>query len=400
MARDEAARALQSARDLVAEVTRIGVEVARPAARAVDAAARFPAETFAALRACGALGAAIPIEMGGAGLGVGALAACCTALGQHCASSAMILAMHHIQIACLVQHRGRSREIDSYLRRAAAEQRLVASVTSEVGTNGDMRSSVAAIDEQGDRVALKKHATTVSYGCHADDLLVTARRNAGASQHDQVLVLLLAGEFTLQPTGTWDALGMRGTCSVPATIDGGGARGQVLGEAFGDVAAHTMVPVSHVLWASGWLGVASDAFSIAREKLRSEARADGGAVPGMAQRLSDTGAKLQLLRDEVSSTTSEYARLVADGDRAAIGSLGTALRINNLKLSASRLAVEIASDALSICGIAGYRNDSPYSVGRQLRDLLSAPLMVHNQRLLETNASLSMVGTVASKWEP
>ena len=119
-------------------------------------------------------------------------------------------------------------------------------------------------------------------------------------------------------------------------------------------------------------------------------------MPFLAPQLSETGAKLQLLRSEVAAATGEIARLLACGDHAARGSVGAALRMNNLKLSASRLAVEIATDALSICGIAGYRNDSEYSVGRHLRDLLSAPLMVHNHRLLDTNASLSMVG----KWEP
>jgi acyl-CoA dehydrogenase len=199
----------------------------------------------------------------------------------------------------------------------------------------------------------------------------------------------------LTPTGVWDALGMRGTCSVPATIEGSGAAWQIVPEPFGDVAAHTMVPVSHVLWASCWLGVATDAVAIARDKVRSESRAASGDVPAAAQRLAETGAKLQLLRNEVSAAAA-HVQLLRDGDRAELGSFGTALRMNNLKLSASRLAVEIATDALSVCGIRGYRNDSPHSVGRQLRDVLSAPLMVSSQRLLETNAALWMVG----RWEP
>ncbi|RIL06875.1 MAG: acyl-CoA dehydrogenase [Proteobacteria bacterium] len=376
----------------MAEVARVGREVARAAARAVDAEGRFPAETLAALKACGALGAAVPAELGGGGLGLGALAESCTALAQHCASSAMILAMHHIQVASLADHRDGSREIDAYLRRVAAEQRLIASVTSEVGPGGDMRRSVAAIAEDGARFSLKKQATTISYGREADDLLLTVRRHAGASPHDQVLVLLLAGEYVLTPTGAWDALGMRGTCSIPAVVEGGGAPWQVLATPFGDVAAQSMVPVSHVLWASCWLGIAIDAVAIARAKLRGEARARAGTLPPEAARLAETGAKLQLLRSEVSAATADCARMRAAGDRDALASLGTALRMNDLKLSASRLAVDIVGEALGVCGIAGYRNDSPYSIGRHLRDVLSAPLMIQNQRLLETNAGLWMVG--------
>lgn len=395
MRRDEVARATASPRDIVQEIARIGREVARPAARAVDAEARFPAETIAALKACGALGGAVPLELGGLGLGIAALAQSCSLLGQHCASSAMVLAMHHIQVACLVQHRGRTAATDRYLRRVASEQRLIASVTSEVGTAGDLRTSVAAIDERGGRFTLAKQATTVSYGREADDLLVTARRHPSASPHDQALVLLLGGDFVFTPTGVWDALGMRGTCSLPGSVEGSGAAWQIVPEPFGAVAVHTMAPVSHVLWAGCWLGVATDAVAIARDKVRSEARAGPGTVPPAAQPLAETGAKLQLLRNEVTAAADFYARLLADGDRAELESLASALRMNNLKLSASRLAVEIAADALAVCGIAGYRNDSPHSVGRQLRDVLSAPLMIHNQRLLETNASLWMVG----KWE-
>lgn len=387
----EGAGGTKSASAVVEAVARVGREVARPVAREVDEAARFPAETIAALRECGALGAAVPSELGGAGLGVAALAESCSALARHCASSAMILAMHHVQIACLVEHR--SSGIDDYLRRVASEQRLVASVTSEFGTGGDLRSSIAAVEARDGRFALSKRATTVSYGCEADDLLVTARRHSEASPHDQVLVLLLAGEYVLHPTGAWDALGMRGTRSVPATIEGSGAAWQILADPFGEIAARTMVPVSHVLWASCWLGVASDAVAVARAKLRGEARAGAGALPPATRRLAETGAKLQLLRNEVRAAARGCDCLRAGGDRAERGDLAMALRMNNLKLSASRLAVEIAIETLGVCGLSGYRNDSPHSVARQLRDVLSAPLMIHGDRLLDTNASLWMVGT-------
>ena len=46
---------------------------------------------------------------------------------------------------------------------------------------------------------------------------------------------------------------------------------------------------------------------------------------------------------------------------------------------------------MSVLGIVGFKNDSPYSVGRQLRDTMSAVLMVANERLLKTNASLLLI---------
>jgi len=34
-----------------------------------------------------------------------------------------------------------------------------------------------------------------------------------------------------------------------------------------------------------------------------------------------------------------------------------------------------------ITGIAGYKNDTPYSVGRHMRDALSAQIMISNDRI-------------------
>jgi acyl-CoA dehydrogenase len=46
---------------------------------------------------------------------------------------------------------------------------------------------------------------------------------------------------------------------------------------------------------------------------------------------------------------------------------------------------------MSICGIAGYMNGTPYSIGRHLRDSMSASLMVANERIHDTNASLLLI---------
>ncbi|MFI5306139.1 MAG: acyl-CoA dehydrogenase family protein, partial [Polyangiales bacterium] len=178
-----------NASELVSSIERIGAEVARPAAADVDARARFPEETISALRKLGALGAAVPKALGGAGSDTLEICRMCTALGQHCASSAMVLAMHHIQVLSIANHAGNSQELADYLRSVVREQRLIASVTSEVGPSGDMRRSVAAVETKGAAIELTKQATTLSYGQHADDLLISVRRNPDAAPSDQSLVI-------------------------------------------------------------------------------------------------------------------------------------------------------------------------------------------------------------------
>src|SRR5262249_513866 len=101
---------------------------------------------------------------------------------------------------------------------------------------------------------------------------------------------------------------------------------------------------------------------------------------------------LQSLRIEVQATTAEYERLSADPSGVErLSSMGYAIKINNLKISASRLAVDIAHRALLICGMAGYKNDSKFGIGRHLRDVHSAALMIGNDRIYATNASLLLV---------
>ena len=78
-------------------------------------------------------------------------------------------------------------------------------------------------------------------------------------------------------------------------------------------------------------------------------------------------------------------------DPDTLSSVGFALRMNNLKVSASRMAPEIVARALGVCGIAGYRNDSPYAVGRHLRDAHGAALMIHNHRVYAANAAMLLV---------
>jgi acyl-CoA dehydrogenase len=55
------------------------------------------------------------------------------------------------------------------------------------------------------------------------------------------------------------------------------------------------------------------------------------------------------------------------------------------------MASEIVHQALGICGVLGYRNDTKFSLGRHFRDSLSAALMIGNDRILSKSASLLLV---------
>ena len=97
------------------------------------------------------------------------------------------------------------------------------------------------------------------------------------------------------------------------------------------------------------------------------------------------------MRAAHESTTQHYLNLLEAKDKGGLSNFGFLIKINNLKLSASRLVTEIVLEAIEICGIAAYRNDTEFSLGRHLRDALSAPLMVNNERIHEANARMHLL---------
>ena len=90
--------------ELLSQVKTIAKEVAAPNAPDVDSKARFPTETIDALKRAGVLSAPIPAAYGGLGCTMRELALLCSTLSGACGSSGMVLAMHFIQVACIMRH--------------------------------------------------------------------------------------------------------------------------------------------------------------------------------------------------------------------------------------------------------------------------------------------------------
>ena len=375
----------------LAGIGEIAETIAAVHADDVDRNARFPIEAVTALREQRAFSALVGAEHGGDGVSFRAIAEACFTLGRRCAATAMVFAMHQIQVATIVRHSEGSAHFEEYLRALVAEQRLIASVTSEVGTGGDMSRSVAALTPAGEgRLSFEKQAPTVSYGAHADDLFTTLRRSPDAEPNDQVIVLTTKAQTTLTPTGSWDPLGMRGTCSPGYVATAAFAPEQVLPVPFAQVSAESMVPVSHLLWAHLWSGIASEAFERARAFVRAAASRTGSPASG-GRRLSAVSGQLTRMRAEIAAARAYFEQASEVDDRPELSTMAAALRFNSLKIGASEAVADICLAALAITGFMGYKNDSPFSVGRHIRDALSASVMVANERLHESNAALLLV---------
>ena len=374
--------------DVADRMAAVADEVAGPAAADVDDKARFPTETIDALKAEGLLAALVPVEYGGGGASLEEVSRGLVALGRRCASSAMVVAMHHIQVACLVRH-GHTPSLQAYLAELSERQYLLASATTEVGTGGDVRSSICALEVADGRFRLEKQAPVISYADDADAVLVTARRTAESPESDQVIVLCRPPGLELEQVGEWNALGFRGTCSTGFVLRATGDEGDVFPDPYADLSTRTMLPMAHLLWSSVWLGIASDAVDLARRFVQGEARRKPGTTPPAAVRLAEVTVVHQQFVDMVQSSLARYATADTDADR--LSSIGFGVGMNALKVSSSTLVVDIVRECMLICGLASYRLDSPYSLGRHLRDAMGAALMVNNDRIMANNAQLLLV---------
>jgi acyl-CoA dehydrogenase len=374
--------------DLVERMRAVSRDVAALAATDVDQSARYPRESMTALADAGLLSVALPVDGGGQGASVREVADAVRTLAHGCSSTSMIYAMHQIQVWCLLRH-GKTPALDQIVNQIGTEQLLLASATSEVNVGGDVRTSLCSIEVDSGRFHLVKQAPVISYGEFAGAVLATARRSADSPPSDQVLVCCSAPGLRLEPTNEWDALGFRGTCSRGFVLEAEGDVELILTDAYGDISSQTMLPVSHIFWASVWLGIAEAAAMTAHRFVRREAHKRSAGLSNAASRLAELAAVLQQFRGLVDHEIARFEEVADDPDQ--LGDLAFAAAMNGLKVSSSGLVVDVVTRALLICGMSGYRQDSPFSLGRLLRDAHGAALMVNNDRIIANTAQLLLV---------
>jgi acyl-CoA dehydrogenase len=361
-------------------------------AEGVDRDGRFPHKAFDVARGQKLLGVMIPVEFGGFGASIYDVTDICYTLGRACASTAMIYAMHQTKVACIVRHGHGIPWMETMMRRVGRDQWLLASSTTEGQNGGNIRSSAAAVDHEGDMIALTRDATVISYGAEADGLVTIARRAGDAAASDQVLLALAKDDYSLKRTLGWETLGMRGTCSTGFELRVDCPADRVFPESYDKIHAQTMTPFAHLCWSSAWAGIAAAAVTRAQAFVRKAARSSGGQMPPAAAHFTAAKMSLAKLRALIAANIDTFAH--HEHDERALGSLDFQSSITLLKVQASELAVETVMHAMRTTGLAGYRNDGDFTMGRHLRDVLSAPIMINNDRILANAATSTLMSAV------
>ena len=364
------------------------VKAAADAADDVDRKSRFPSETINLVKEARLLSCSFPLALGGRSYGISELAVIARALGGACSSAGMVFAMHHAQALSLAHHAntGPNSHLTS---RIAADESLLASATTEITTGGDVRSSTCAVISEGGEIVLEKNAPVISYAEYADYICTTARRGPDSPPNDQVLVVCPAGDTVLEMSKPWDVLGFRGTCSPGYILRTRTSADNVVAVEYAKISETSMLPVSHTLWSSVWLGIADAALNKARRATREQVRKGGNQGAPQAAKLADLIVKHQNLEAVVMREVNRYEGFL-NSDRSE-PTVGFTIAMNNLKLASSTAVVDIVTGALQLIGINGYREDHPLSMGRLLRDSFAPQLMVSNDRIRANNAQLALM---------
>ena len=172
-------------------------------------------------------------------------------------------------------------------------------------------------------------------------------------------------DFWLEQTSTWDAIGLRGTCSNGFRLLANVDPSMINPVPFAVVASSGGIQAATILLSAAWVGLAEAAAAKAHAYVRAAARRSIGTVPPAAGRLAEVAVELQEARSMLTAAATRFT-LLEDSDE--MESPGMIASVRNVKVATSELAVRIATASLEICGIAGFKRDTPFALDRQIRD--------------------------------
>ena len=327
----------------------------------------FVAGNYDQLRKARLMSAGVPRELGGDGLEVPELAALLTTLARHCSSTALAFAMHTHVVALLAwRWRHQKAPVDAVLKRVADEQIVLIST----GGADWLESSGRAEKVEGgfSIVATKGFGS----GLPAGALLNTSAVYEDPENVPTVLhfmVPLSSDKVKVVPE--WQAMGMRGTGSFRAVIDG-----FVVAEAA--VALRRPKGKWHPLFHM----ISMIAFPLVYAVYLGVAEAIRDAAVASAKRKKATAQLVDLVG--TMETNLAAARLAVQDMIAASVTTPGPESTNRIYLGREnfvRAALATASDALDLAGGAGFMRDHP--VERLFRDIQAArfhPLTSRPQR--------------------
>ena len=185
-----------------------------------DAANAFCTEDLDELRAAGYLRIGVPVEQGGAGLGLRATADVQRALAQAAPATALGLGMHQVWVQAARAVRARGESFLQAVTDHAADDQLLAFGVSEPGNDAVLFDSSTTAEPDGDggyRFTGTKVFTSLA---PAWDVMSVFGKDTSGAEPRLVHGFVLRSDGDVEHLDDWDTLGMRATQSRTTKLHG------------------------------------------------------------------------------------------------------------------------------------------------------------------------------------
>jgi isovaleryl-CoA dehydrogenase len=365
----------------------VASEVAAPNAALVDAQARWPEETMAALGEAGLLGLHVPERLGGHGQGLIGLVLVTEAVAAGCSASGLCYGMHNVASAVLAAKATADHE-ERFLLPIAQGKHVTSLAISEAGTGSHLYLTETTIEREGDEFVVRGQKQFVTSGGRADSYVASTMTTTGTAAPGEFNLLVLERDTPGMSWGEpWDGFGMRGNSARGLDLNGARVNSRNLLGAEGDQMWYmfeVVVPYFIMAMAGAYLGITQAALDEAINHVRTRRFSHSGETLADAPLIQQKVAKMWSEVEKGRSFVYQAARLGDEGDVHALPA------ILGAKAEIDELAVGITNAAMSLGGGIEYRQNG--KLARLLRDAHASQVMSPTTDLLRLWTGRALLG--------
>jgi alkylation response protein AidB-like acyl-CoA dehydrogenase len=373
----------------VLKAREIASAVLAPSAGQNDKAARFSNEAVASLGESGLLGLLLPANFGGQGMGPRTFAEVTATLAEADASVAMVYVMHILGTATIVAARQSAvPAVTPILKEIGAGRHLSTLAFSEAGSRSHFWAPISRAHRNSDGVSINAKKSWVTSAGHAQSYVVSTLAPEGTGPTDSTLYLLAAGTSGLSVSGPWDGLGLRANASAPIALedchipfalqltdDGAGFPAML----------NVVLPFFCLGTAAVALGLCRAAVAATVSHLKSAKFEHLGQSLG--ETLPTLRAQLALMQIDADGLAARIHDLI---DHLEEPRETTMLRVLETKASSGRIAIEVTSTAMNVCGGAAFSKH--LSIERLFRDAHAGAVMAPTGDVLKEFIGKALLG--------
>ena len=373
-------------RPLQARFAAVAREVLMPHAATVDREARWPEAGFAALADAGLMGLHVPKRLGGLEEGFSALVMATETLAQACASSALCYGMHCVGSAVIAAKATRDQE-ERYLALIAQGRHITPLALSEPGHGSHAYLADTELRQDGLDYRVCGIKQFVTNGSYADSYVVSTKASEPNEQGEFSCVLVDGSAAGLSWLAPWEGMGLRGNSSRGMRLDNVPVpRANRLGDEGDEVwyFFQIIAPYFLIAMAGIYNGIAQAALANALTHVRERTFSHSGESLARADMIQDKVGALWRRAQQARLLAYHAAELADANDPDALQEILAS------KVSAGEMAVEVATEAMALCGGTAYGENAVQA--RLLRDAHAAPVMSPTAALLRLWAGRLLLG--------